>query len=309
MGGFELTFNWFYADSKHIAMYSSGRLPLRAPDVEPRPADERRRVVRVARLARADVAPARRRPAERRDRQLEQQAGGRVRARPTTTGRTAPCTASQLLNSARRREEAHAGERRRRDERRGDAGSARDARPSCSPTRCRTAPRRTRATRRCSRCSAEWDGSRLDANLDGKIDAPGAAIMDAWWPKLAVAVLQPQLGPLTDDLKRSHRSATTRTRAAARTAPAGTAYVDKDRASAARRAGDEPVLDALRQRRPSRRARRRSGTRSTRPGNALAAAQGADPAPGAPTRRRSGSTSPASSPTRCAGRTARPSSR
>ena len=35
MAGFELTFNWFYADSKHIAMYSSGRLPLRAPGVDP----------------------------------------------------------------------------------------------------------------------------------------------------------------------------------------------------------------------------------------------------------------------------------
>jgi len=46
-----------------------------------------------------------------------------------------------------------------------------------------------------------WNGSRLDANLDGKIDAAGAAIMDAWWPALAVAVLQAQLGPLTDDLK------------------------------------------------------------------------------------------------------------
>jgi acyl-homoserine lactone acylase PvdQ len=46
-----------------------------------------------------------------------------------------------------------------------------------------------------------WNGSRLDATLDGKIDAAGAAIMDAWWPTLAVAVLQAQLGPLTDDLK------------------------------------------------------------------------------------------------------------
>ena len=35
MAGFDLTFNWFYADSKHIAMYSSGRLPLRAPGVDP----------------------------------------------------------------------------------------------------------------------------------------------------------------------------------------------------------------------------------------------------------------------------------
>jgi hypothetical protein len=47
-----------------------------------------------------------------------------------------------------------------------------------------------------------WDGSRLDANGDGTIDAPGAALMDAWWPRLAVAVLQPVLGPLTDELKR-----------------------------------------------------------------------------------------------------------
>ena len=46
-----------------------------------------------------------------------------------------------------------------------------------------------------------WTGSRLDTNLDGKIDAPAAAIMDAWWPRLAVVVLQPVLGPLTDQLK------------------------------------------------------------------------------------------------------------
>jgi len=39
--------------------------------------------------------------------------------------------------------------------------------------------------------------SRLDANGDGKVDAPGAAIMDAAFPKLADAVLSPVLGPLT----------------------------------------------------------------------------------------------------------------
>jgi hypothetical protein len=42
--------------------------------------------------------------------------------------------------------------------------------------------------------------SRLDQDLDGKIDDPGAAIMDAAWPKLADAVLRPVLGPLTDQL-------------------------------------------------------------------------------------------------------------
>ena len=39
--------------------------------------------------------------------------------------------------------------------------------------------------------------SRLDRNLDGKIDDPGAAIMDAAWPELASAWAQPVLGTLT----------------------------------------------------------------------------------------------------------------
>jgi len=43
-------------------------------------------------------------------------------------------------------------------------------------------------------------GSRLDRDLDGKIDDPGAAIMDAAWPRLAEAVMSPVLGSLTDRL-------------------------------------------------------------------------------------------------------------
>ena len=45
--------------------------------------------------------------------------------------------------------------------------------------------------------------SRLDADGDGdgKIDAPGAAIMDAARPLLADAVLRPRVGALTDRLK------------------------------------------------------------------------------------------------------------
>jgi acyl-homoserine lactone acylase PvdQ len=42
----------------------------------------------------------------------------------------------------------------------------------------------------------EWlsaGGSRLDADLDGRIDAPGAAVMDALWGRLANAVLAPVL--------------------------------------------------------------------------------------------------------------------
>jgi hypothetical protein len=44
----------------------------------------------------------------------------------------------------------------------------------------------------------DWRGrgaSRLDRDLDGKIDDPGAAIMDAAWPRIADAVLSGVLGP------------------------------------------------------------------------------------------------------------------
>jgi hypothetical protein len=47
----------------------------------------------------------------------------------------------------------------------------------------------------------EWlaqGGSRLDRDLDGSVDAAGAAILDGAWPGLADAVLAPVLGPLTD---------------------------------------------------------------------------------------------------------------
>ncbi|HEX6013480.1 MAG TPA: hypothetical protein VFY87_17095, partial [Geminicoccaceae bacterium] len=37
--------------------------------------------------------------------------------------------------------------------------------------------------------------SRLDRDLDGRIDSPGAAVMDAAWPRLAEAALSPVLGP------------------------------------------------------------------------------------------------------------------
>jgi acyl-homoserine lactone acylase PvdQ len=46
----------------------------------------------------------------------------------------------------------------------------------------------------------ERGASRLDGDLDGEIDDPGAAVMDAAWPKLAEAVMAPKLGPLTDRL-------------------------------------------------------------------------------------------------------------
>ena len=35
MNGVEFSFNWFYADDRDIAMFSSGRLPIRAAATDP----------------------------------------------------------------------------------------------------------------------------------------------------------------------------------------------------------------------------------------------------------------------------------
>jgi acyl-homoserine lactone acylase PvdQ len=47
----------------------------------------------------------------------------------------------------------------------------------------------------------EHGASRIDRDLDGKVDDPGAAVMDAVWPRLADTLIRPTLGPLTDRLK------------------------------------------------------------------------------------------------------------
>ena len=127
MNGVEFSFNWFYADDRDIAMFSSGRLPIRAPAPTRRfptigtgeydwrglprrsPGTRRRSTRRVGR-----------------DRQLEQQAGAPTSAPPTTTSRTARSTASMLLARPRPAGKKHTlRDARGRDEQGGDAGPPR----------------------------------------------------------------------------------------------------------------------------------------------------------------------------------------
>jgi acyl-homoserine lactone acylase PvdQ len=62
-------------------------------------------------------------------------------------------------------------------------------------------------------------GSRLDRNLDGKIDHAGAAIMDAAWPLFAGAVLRPVLGNLVERLALLHSASDD-------PSPVGSAFLD-----------------------------------------------------------------------------------
>lgn len=199
MSGFDLTFNWFYADSKHVAMYSSGRLPLRNPSVDPGlptngngSYDWRGWLAPAAHPHVVDPASGRivnwnNKPAAgfgAADDNLSYGSVQRVEllndALPK--GRTTAAGVVAAMNAA----------------------ATTDLRQTLVATLAEAmshAPAPTARDAQLLGLLSRWDGSRLDANLDGTIDDPAAAIMDAWWPRLAVAVLEPLLGPLTDDLK------------------------------------------------------------------------------------------------------------
>jgi acyl-homoserine lactone acylase PvdQ len=116
----------------------------------------------------------------------------------------------------------------------------------------RTGPAPSARSRRMLELLRDWrtrGSSRLDRDLDGDIDHPGAAIMDTAWEKLADAVMEPVLGPQLDQLARLH----TRDNAASSQGSAYNAgwysYVDKDlrylvqRSPGARRARTARVPD------------------------------------------------------------------
>jgi acyl-homoserine lactone acylase PvdQ len=201
MSGFELTFNWFYADSAHIAVYSSGRLPLRAPGVNPAlPTNGNGsyewRGFLAANAHPHAVDPAsgqivnwNNKPAAGFGAADDNWTYGSVHrvdllnARVTPLKRATPAGVVSAMNDA----------------------ATKDLRQTLVPLLAKVMNAIPPPTQRAGEALKDlqgWDGSRLDANGDGLVDAPGAALMDAWWPKLAVAVLQPVLGPLTDELQR-----------------------------------------------------------------------------------------------------------
>jgi acyl-homoserine lactone acylase PvdQ len=200
MSKFELTFNWFYADSKHIAMYSSGRLPIRAAGVDPGlptngdgSYEWRGFLAPMAHPHVVDPASGaiinwNNKPATGFGAADDNWSYGSVHRvllldrYVAATKIQTPASVVSAMNLA----------------------ATTDLRWTLVPLLVGVLAHGTAPNARDTQMLAllkEWNGSRLDANGDGKIDAPGAAIMDAWWPRLAVADLQPVLGPLTDQLK------------------------------------------------------------------------------------------------------------
>jgi acyl-homoserine lactone acylase PvdQ len=200
MSRFDLTFNWFYADSKHIAMYSSGRLPIRAPGVNPGlptngdgQYDWRGWLAPLAHPHVVDPASGQivnwnNKPATGFGAADDNWTYGDVHrvqllnAGVSPQSKLTPAGVVSAMNEA----------------------ATHDLRQTLVPLLAQVMTQGTAPNARDAQALETlkaWDGSRLDANGDGKIDAPAAALMDAWWPRLAVAVMQPVLGPLTTQLQ------------------------------------------------------------------------------------------------------------
>ena len=200
----EFTFNWFYADDRDIAMFSSGRLPIRADDVasglptigdgnhEWRGFEPLARHVRGANPRGGVILNWNNKP------------GGGFSASDDNWS-YGPVQRVQLLREAVERRRVHTlatlvGAMNR--------AATQDLRevavlPALARELGGTAP--NGFDDQLLRLMAVWlknGASRLDRDLDGKIDDPGAAIMDEAWPRIADAVMRPKLGPLTDRLKR-----------------------------------------------------------------------------------------------------------
>jgi acyl-homoserine lactone acylase PvdQ len=203
MSKVNLTFNWFYADDRDIAMFSSGQIPIRAPDLDmglPTPGtggDEWRGFVPASQHVQAIDPPSgaivnwNNKPGRGIPAADDNWAYGSVQRVDLLTAAVAarrkhtPASLVAAMNEAATQDLRAVRVLPAIDRvlRTGPAPNARDAQMLSLLDAWR-----------------EKGASRLDRDLDGKIDDPGAAIMDAAWPKLADAVLRPVLGPLVDRL-------------------------------------------------------------------------------------------------------------
>jgi len=199
----EFSFNWVYADDRDIALFSAARLPNRAPGVD----------IGLPTIGTGNYEWQGFEPLAAHARTINPASGmilawnnrpARDYSAPDDHWAWGPVQRVQLLEEAVKRYKKHnvgsvvgaMNQAATQDLRavlvwpaikamldKGPAPSARDAQMASLVDAWRSR-----------------GASRLDGDLDGRIDDPGAAVMDAAWPKIADAVMSPVLGPLTDRL-------------------------------------------------------------------------------------------------------------
>jgi acyl-homoserine lactone acylase PvdQ len=199
MNGVEFSFNWFYADDRDIALFSSGRLPVHAPGTDPALPTvgngdyDWRGFVSAAGHAQGIDPPSgvilnwNNKPAANvgaADSNFSYGSVQRVdllRAAVAARKKHTLATLTGAMNKAATQD-------------------LREVRvwPTIRAV-LQTGPAPSARAEAAAGLLDNWrltGSSRLDRDLDGKVDDPGAAVMDAAWPRLADAVMSPVLGPL-----------------------------------------------------------------------------------------------------------------
>ncbi|MEA2290618.1 MAG: hypothetical protein QOD55_2615 [Solirubrobacteraceae bacterium] len=197
------TFNAFYADDRRIAEVTTGRLPVRAPDVDPGLPTNGDGSREWRGFLSDGAHPQRTNPFSGRIVNWNNKVARGFNAADNVWNQGISHRVNLLnRNLARRQRHTLTSVTAAMN-----AAATQDVRAmDVVPTLARVlsggpAPS-PRATRMLELLQA-WrtaGGSRLDRDGDGRIDDPGAAIMDAAWPRLADAALSPVLGTLVEGL-------------------------------------------------------------------------------------------------------------
>jgi acyl-homoserine lactone acylase PvdQ len=191
----ELTFNWLYADNRDIAQFTSGRLPVR-----PRTVDPGLPTKGTGEHEWRGFAPASAHA------QAINPANGVILNWNNKPARGyAAADHEWTWGSVQRVDLLWAGVQRRQKHTLSSVVAAMNGAATQDLRLIRVWPllrqvlARGSGTARASAAAVQVDawlaagGSRIDDDLDGKIDAAGAAVLDASWPGLANAALAPVL--------------------------------------------------------------------------------------------------------------------
>lgn len=206
LGGMEAMFNFFYADDRDIAHYTAGRLPLRAPGTDPALP-----TVGTGEYEWRGFLPAR----------------GHPQSINPPSGAILDWNSKPAAGFGAADDNWDYGSVQRKDLLTAAVGSGKvdlvrltgamnkaatqDLRalevwPVIAAVLATGPPPGVRAREAADLVTA-WraaGGSRLDRDLDGLVDHPGAAVLDASWPLLARAVVRPVLGDLVERLATLH---------------------------------------------------------------------------------------------------------
>ena len=207
MNGIEFSFNWFYADDRDIALFSSGRLPIRAPGTDPA----------LPTVGTGDFDWRGFIPFAAHAQGINPSSGTILNWNNRPAANVGAADTNFAYGSVHRNDLLRLGVAARKRHSLAtltgvmNKAATQDLRavrvwPAIRAV-LQTGPAPSARAEAAAALVDNWrvgGSSRLDRELDGKVDDPGAAVLDAAWPRMADAVMSPVLGPLVDRLAAMH---------------------------------------------------------------------------------------------------------